>query len=164
MRRPLIAVLSVLVAATFASGHSAAQGSNSREEPARFAGRASSREGSGILSGFPRLKSAKAPARKLESVNACMKYRQQKLVEDGGLRMELRNCCHGPVKCAISWEVRCGGDGKADARSADLEISAGSTESAYGYGTECGNESWRITSVKWNCETAATGDASPGEL
>jgi len=136
MRRPLIAVLSVLVAATFASGHSAAQGS----------------------------KSAKAPAKKLESVNACMKYRQQKLVEDGGLRMELRNCCRGPVKCAISWEVRCGREGKPDPRSADLQIEAGSTESAFGYGTECGDDSWRISSVKWNCETAATGEASPGEL
>jgi hypothetical protein len=140
MRRPLIAVLSVLVAATFASGHSAAQGSKSA-------------------------KTEKAPTRKVESVNACMKYRQQKLVEDGGLRMELRNCCRGPVKCAISWEVRCGRDGKADARSADLEISAGSTESAYGYGTECGNESWRISSVKWNCETTSTsGDVTNDEI
>jgi len=121
MRRPLIAVLSVLVAATFASGHSAAQGSKS--------------------------------AKKLESVNACMKYRQQKLVEDGGLRMELRNCCHGPVKCAISWEVRCGRGGKPDARSADLEISAGTTESAFGYGTECGNDGWQISGVRWNCES-----------
>lgn len=141
MRRPLIAVLSVLVAATFASGHSAAEGSKSAKA------------------------SDKAPAKKLEAVNACMKYRQQKLVEDGGLRMELRNCCHGPVKCAISWEVRCGRDGKPDPRSADLEIEAGRTESAYGYGTECGNEGWRIASVKWNCETAATGDEVPsGEL
>lgn len=128
MRRPLIAVLSVLVAATFASGHSAAQGS----------------------------KAVKGPTRKLESVNACMKYRQQRLVEDGGLRMELRNCCHGPVKCAISWEVRCGNDGKADPKSADLEISAGTTESAYGYGTACGNDGWRISGIKWNCETAGT--------
>jgi hypothetical protein len=139
MRRPLIAVLSVLVAATFASGHSAAQGSKSAKTP------------------------EKAPAKKLESVNACMKYRQQKLVEDGGLRMELRNCCHGPVKCAISWEVRCGREGKPDLQSADLQIEAGSTESAYGYGA-CGNDSWRIAAVKWNCETAATGDANPGEL
>lgn len=139
MRRPLIAVLSVLVAATFASGHSAAQGSKSAKAP------------------------EKAPARKLESVNACMKYRQQKLVEDGGLRMELRNCCHGPVKCAISWEVRCGREGKPALQSADLQIEAGGTESAYGYGA-CGNDAWRIAAVKWNCETAATGEASPGEL
>ena len=89
MRRPLIAVLSVLVAATFASGHSAAQGPSSAKTSAKTP--------------------AKAPTKKLESVMACMKYRQQKLVEDGGLRMELRNCCHGPVKCAISWQVRCGG-------------------------------------------------------
>ena len=133
MRRPLIAVLPVLLAATFASGHSAAQGTKSA-------------------------KSAKAPVKKLESVMACMKYRQQRLVEDGGLRMELRNCCHGPVKCAVSWEVRCGRDGKPDAKSADLEIAAGSTESAFGYGTECGNDGWRISSVKWNCETAAAAD------
>ena len=133
MRRPLFAVLSVLVAATLASGHSAAQG--------------------------PR--SAKAPAKKLESVMACMKYRQQKLVEDGGLRMELRNCCRGPVKCAISWEVRCCRGGKPDAKSADLEIPAGSTESAFGYGTGCGNDGWQISGVRWNCETAqASGDAS----
>jgi hypothetical protein len=138
MRRPLIAVLSVLVAATFASGHSAAQGSKTPD---------------------------KAPARKLESVNACMKYRQQKLVEDGGLRMELRNCCHGPVKCAISWEVRCGREGKPDARSADLQIEAGSTESAYGYATACGNDGWRISSVKWNCETAGpSGEPTNGEI
>ena len=137
MRRPLIAVLSVLVAATIASGHSAAQGS----------------------------KSAKAPTKKLDSVMACMKYRQQRLVEDGGLRMELRNCCRGPVKCAISWEVRCGKDAKPDPKSADLEISAGTTESAYGYGTECGNDGWRISGVKWNCETAGSGDEIPaGEL
>ena len=44
MRRPLFAVLSVLVAATFASGHSAAQGSKSAKMP------------------------AKAPARKLDSL------------------------------------------------------------------------------------------------
>ena len=131
MRRPLFAVLPVLVAATIASGHSAAQGS----------------------------KSAKAPTKKLESVMACMKYRQQKLAEDGGLRMELRNCCHGPVKCAISWEVRCGRGGKPDARSADLAIPAGGTESAYGYGASaCGNEGWQIAKVRWNCETAKTGD------
>src|SRR3954451_7502626 len=115
MQRPLIAVLPVLVAMTFATGHSAAQGSKSGKQP------------------------APPPARKLEAVNACMKYRQQRLVEDGGLRMELRNCCHGPVKCAISWEVRCQGAGNAEPRSADLEISAGSTESAYGYANECGN-------------------------
>jgi hypothetical protein len=133
MRRPLFAVLAVLVAATIASGHSAAQGSNSAK--------------------------AKAPVQKLESVNACMKYRQQKLVEDGGLRMELRNCCHGPVKCAISWQVRCGRGGKPDARSADLEISAGSTESAYGYG-ECGNDGWQISGVRWNCESVRTDDAA----
>src|SRR3982751_3643854 len=136
MRRPLMAVLSVLVAATFASGHSAAQG--------------------------PR--SVKAPAKKLEPVMACMKYRQQKLVEDGGLRMELRNCCHGPVKCAISWQVRCEG-GKPDAKSADLEIAAGTTESAYGYGTDCGNQGWKIMGVSWNCETAAAAADKPaGEI
>src|SRR5262245_54547691 len=130
MRRPLMAVLLVLVAAAFASGHSAAQGS----------------------------KSAKAPAKKLESVMACMKYRQQRLVEDGGLRMELRNCC-GPVKCSISWQVRClGGGDKPGAKSADLDIAPGSTESAYGYGTECGNAGWRISDVRWNCETAASPD------
>lgn len=145
MRRPLIAVLSVLVAATFAAGHSAAQGSNSAKTSEKTPD--------------------KAPARKLDSVMACMKYRQQKLVVDGGLRMELRNCCRGPVKCAISWEVRCGRDGKPDARSADLEIEAGRTESAFGYGTECGNDGWRISGVKWNCETAATGGETPsGEL
>src|SRR5262245_58240506 len=131
MRRPLIAVLSVLVAATVASGHTAARES----------------------------KSAKTPVQKLESVNACMKYRQQKLVEDCGLRMELRNCCHGPVKCAISWEVRCGRGGKPDARSADLEISAGTTESDSGYG-ECGNDAWQISGVRWNCESVKTDDAA----
>ena len=132
MRRPLIAVLPVLVAATFASGHSAAQGSKSAKAP--------------------------APVQKLESVMACMKYRQQKLAEDGGLRMELRNCCHGPVKCAISWEVRCGRGGKPDAKSADLQIAPGSTESAFGYGTECGNAQWQISGVRWNCETADSPD------
>jgi len=132
MRPPLFAVLPVLVAAALASGHSAAQGSRSAK------------------------KSGRAPVQKLESVNACMKYRQQRLVEDGGLRMELRNCCHGPVKCALSWEVRCGRGGKPDAKSADLEIAAGTTESAFGYGTECGADGWQIAGVKWNCETAAT--------
>ena len=133
MRRPLFAVLPVLLAATFASGHSAAQGTKSA-------------------------KSAKAPVKKLESVMACMKYRQQRLVEDGGLRMELRNCCHGPVKCAISWEVRCGGGAKPDAKSADLEIAPGRTESTFGYGTTCGDERWQISGVRWNCETAAPVD------
>jgi hypothetical protein len=133
MRRPLIAVLPVLVAAALASGHSAAQGSKSAGTP------------------------GKGPVQKLESVNACMKYRQQKLVEDGGLRMELRNCCHGPVKCSVSWQVRCGG-GQPDPRSADLQIAAGTTESAYGYG-ECGNDAWQISGVKWNCETAAAPDS-----
>ena len=140
MRRPLFAVLSVLVAATLASGHSAAQGPRSAKMP------------------------AKAPTQKLESVMACMKFRQQKLVEDGGLRMELRNCCRGPVKCAISWEVRCGRAGKPEAKSADLEIPAGSTESAFGYGTSCGQSEtagWRISRVRWNCETAqASGELS----
>jgi hypothetical protein len=144
MRRPLFAVLSVLVAATLASGHSAAQGPRSATTPAKTP--------------------AKAPTQKLESVMACMKYRQQRLVEDGGLRMELRNCCHGPVKCAISWEVRCGGGGKPEAKSADLEIPAGSTESAFGYGTSCGQGEtggWRISRVRWNCETAqASGELS----
>jgi hypothetical protein len=135
MRRPLIAVLPVLVAASFASGHSAARES----------------------------KSAKAPVQKLESVNACMKYRQQKLVEDKGLRMELRNCCRGPVKCAISWEVRCPRGAKPDAQSADLEISPGTTESAFGYGA-CGNDAWQISAVKWNCETAKTGSEPGGEI
>ncbi len=139
MRRPLFAVLAVLVAATIAAGHSAAQGSMSANASAK----------------------AKAPVQKLESVNACMKYRQQKLVEEGGLRMELRNCCHGPVKCAISWEVRCGRSGKPDARSADLEISAGTTESAYGYGA-CGNDDWQISGVRWNCESVRT-DAAPSD-
>ena len=141
MRRPLFAVLPVLVAATLASGHSAAQGSRSAKTPAKTPG--------------------KAPTQKLESVMACMKYRQQRLVEDGGLRMELRNCCHGPVKCAISWEVRCGRGGKPEAKSADLEIPAGSTESAFGYGTSCGDDAWRISGVRWNCETApASGEPS----
>src|SRR3954463_9202644 len=138
MRRPLMALLSVLVAATFASGHPAAQGPRSAKTAP-----------------------AKPETKKLESVMACMKYRQQRLVEDGGLRMELRNCCHGPVKCAISWQVRCEGVGKGDAKSADLEISAGSTESAYGYGNECGNNGWRISAVRWNCESVKRGDASP---
>ena len=137
MRRPLMAVLAVLVAATFAAGHSAAQGS--RSAPAKAP--------------------AKRPVQKLESVNACMKYRQQRLVEDGGLRMELRNCCHGPVKCAISWEVRCGHSGTPDAKSADLEISPGTTESAYGYGA-CGDDGWKISGVRWNCESVKTDDAA----
>ena len=145
MRRPLIAVLSVLVAATSASGHPAAQGPSSARAQAKASEKAP----------------AKAPTKKLESVMACMKYRQQKLVEDGGLRMELRNCCHGPVKCAISWEVRCGRAGKPEAQAADLEIAAGSTESAFGYGTGCGNDGWRISGVRWNCETAqAAGELS----
>ena len=38
------------------------------------------------------------------------------------------------------------GDSKAEAKSADLEISAGTTESAFGYG-ECGNNGWRISSA-----------------
>jgi hypothetical protein len=135
MRRPLFAVLSVLVAATFAAGHSAARGSNSAKTP------------------------AKGPVKKLESVMACMKYRQQRLVEDGGLRMELRNCCHGPVKCSVSWKVHCQHGGAADTKSADLEIAAGTTESAYGYGTECGNDGWQISEVRWNCETAAAAAA-----
>jgi hypothetical protein len=129
MRRTRFAVLTVLVAAAFASGHSAAQGPIS------------------------------AKVKKLESVMACMKYRQQRLVEDGGLRMELRNCCHGPVKCSISWQVRCQRGGRPDTKSADLEITAGSTESAYGYGTGCGNDGWKISDVRWNCETAASADA-----
>jgi hypothetical protein len=129
MWRSLFAALSVLVATIFASGHSAARGS----------------------------KSAKGP--KVEVVNACMKYREQKLVEDDGLRMELRNCCHGPVKCAVSWRVRCGRSGPTDPRSADLQIAAGATESAYGYGTECGDEGWQILAVRWNCETDPTGDS-----
>ena len=136
MRRPLFAALPVLVAALAASGHSAAEGSRSAKRSAK----------------------KPVPVQKLESVNACMKYRQQRLVEDGGLRMELRNCCHGPVKCALSWEVRCGRSGKPDAKSAELEIAAGTTESAFGYGTECGNDGWRISSVKWNCETTAAAD------
>jgi hypothetical protein len=86
-----------------------------------------------------------------------MKYREQKLVEDGGLRMELRNCCHGPVKCSVSWQVRCGRSGPSDRRSADLQVAAGATESAYGYGTECGDEGWQILGVRWNCETDASG-------
>jgi hypothetical protein len=134
--RPRIAVLPVLVAALFASGHSAAQGPSSAKTP------------------------AKGPVKKLESVMACMKYRQQKLVEDGGLRMELRNCCHGPVKCSIQWQVRCSHAGQADAKTADLEIAAGSTESAYGFGTECGNDGWQISNVRWNCETAASATTS----
>ena len=138
MRRPLMAVLAVLVAATFAAGHSAAQGSRSAKAPAKAP--------------------AKGPVQKLESVNACMKYRQQKLVEDGGLRMELRNCCHGPVKCAISWEVRCGRGGQPDPKSADLEISAGSTESAYGYAGGCGNEGWQISGIRWDCESVKKDD------
>jgi hypothetical protein len=140
MRRPLFALLPVLVAVAFASGHSAAQGPRSAKTPAR------------------------PPVQKLESVMACMKYRQQKLVEDGGLRMELRNCCHGPVKCAISWQVRCQQGGKPDAKSVDLEIPAGSTESAYGYGTECGNDGWQISSIRWNCETVKAGDDQPSDL
>jgi len=133
MRLPTrIAVLPVLVAALFASGHSVAQGRSSAN--------------------------TKGPVKKLESVMACMKYRQQKLVEDGGLRMELRNCCHGPVKCSVSWQVRCGRGGSADAKSADLEIAAGATESAFGYGTECGSDGWQISGVRWNCETAAAAD------
>lgn len=130
MRRPLFAALPMLVATTFASGHLAARGSKSGEEP------------------------------KIEAVNSCMKYREQKLVEDGGLRMELRNCCHGPVKCSLSWRVRCGRRGPSDPRSADLQIAAGATESAYGYGTECGDEGWQILGVRWNCETDAAGDSN----
>jgi len=129
MRRSLFAALPMLVATMFASGHSAARGSKSAREP------------------------------KIEAVNACMKYREQKLVEDGGLRMELRNCCHGAVKCSVSWQVRCGRRGPSDPRSADLQIAAGATESAYGYGSECGDEGWQILGVRWNCETDATGDS-----
>lgn len=128
MRRSLLVALPMLVATTFASGHSAARGSKSAKQP------------------------------KVEAENACMKYREQKLVEDGGLRMELRNCCHGPVKCSVSWQVRCGRNGPSDPRSADLQIAAGATESAYGYGTDCGDEGWRVLGVRWNCETA-TGDS-----
>ncbi len=35
-------------------------------------------------------------------------------------------------------------------------IAAGSTESAYGFGTACGNDGWQISGVRWNCETAAS--------
>ena len=133
MRRSLFAALPMLVATVFASGHSAARGSRSAQQP------------------------KKGP--KIEAVNACMKYREQKLVEDGGLRMELRNCCHGPVKCSVSWQVRCGRRGPSDPRSADLQIAAGATASAYGYGTECGDEGWQIFGVRWSCETDATADS-----
>src|SRR4029453_16159769 len=76
---------------------------------------------------------------------------------------ELRNCCHGPVKCAISWEVHCPRGAKPDAQSANLEISAGSTESAFGYGA-CGDDAWQISAVKWTCETARTSDEPTGEI
>ena len=138
MRRPLFAVLAVLVAATFASGHSAAQGSESAKTP------------------------AKAPVQKLESVNACMKYRQQRLVEDGGLRMELRNCCHGPVKCAISWEVRCERGGKPDAKSRRSGDLGGQHGVRLRLRHECGNDGWRISGVRWNCETVKHGRRLPG--
>ena len=145
MRRPLFAVLAVLVAATCAPGHSAARGSRSGQTPTTAS-------------------RTKGPVQKLESVNACMRYRQQRLVEEGGLRMELRNCCHGPVKCAISWAVRCASDSKAETKSADLEISAGTTESAYGYGTACGNDGWRISDVRWNCESVKAGEAARDDI
>ena len=125
MRRRIVAVLPALVAATFASGYSAAQGS----------------------------KSAKPRPKPVESVMACMKFRQQRLAEDRGLRMELRNCCHGPVKCSISWQARCDGDGPPDSKSAELQITAGATESAYGYAPSCGDDGWRISDVRWNCQT-----------
>jgi hypothetical protein len=124
----MVAVWPALVAALFASasGHSAARGS----------------------------KSVKPPSKPVESVMACMKFRQQRLVEDQGLRMELRNCCHGPVKCSVSWQVRCDGGGAPDPKSADLQIAAGATESAYGYATSCGDDGWRISDVRWSCETS----------
>jgi len=125
MRRRLAVVLPALIAATFASGDLAARG--------------------------PR--SLKPPPKLVESVRACMKFRQQRLAEDKGLRMELRNCCHGPVKCSISWQVRCENDRPPDARSADLRIAAGTTQSAYGDAASCGDDGWRISDVRWNCET-----------
>ena len=140
MRRPLYAVLSVLVAASFASGHSAAQGSRSAKK---------ARQGTGQEAGIG---------------EACMKYRQQRLVQDGGPAHGVAQLLPraGQVRDFVGGQLRPKG-GKPDGKSANLEIPAGATESAFGYG---GVRRRRLADlgVKWDCETAKTSDEPAGEI
>ena len=143
MRRPLIAVLSVLVAATFAPG-------TRRHRLQKSAKTLNARQGAsqeaGIGDGVHEIPAAEA--------------RRGRRVAYGAAQLLPRA---GQVRDFVGGALR-----GAASRTPDRRIwrsRPARTESAFGYGTECGNDGWRISGVKWNCETAATGDETPsGEL
>ncbi len=94
-------------------------------------------------------------AKKKRAIRRCVDYRQEQ--RDDGLRIRLRNDCGFELSCTVSWRVRCDEDEpETQRRKAEtLLIDEGVTDGVYASAAACGDDGWRVSSVRWTCRDAA---------
>jgi hypothetical protein len=89
------------------------------------------------------------------SLADCARFDQQDL-GDAKVAFAIRNACSIPIDCSVSWRVVCApGSPKRRAThpgAARFAITEGGSQSAEASAAVCGDDSWLIDSVLWNCQ------------
>jgi hypothetical protein len=100
-----------------------------------------------------------AAADRHRSVADCTSFDQADRGEDA-IAFTIKNRCTMPVDCTISWQVVCAPASKkrraVHASAAKLVLASGDSSSAEATASVCGDDTWVIADVSWNC--AANSD------
>ena len=84
------------------------------------------------------------------AVSRCVSY-ERRSTGDDGLELRLSNECEFSIACTVSWQLRCGRGKRPEARSSDLELGSGATDSAFASAGACEGD-WEISRVHWSCD------------
>ena len=85
----------------------------------------------------------------------CVKYTQKKGVDEQSVDVGLRNRCRFAVSCTVEWTVSCeDDDDKTPVRrqSRFVEHDRGDSEIVSASAAICGDGSWAVDDIRWNCE------------
>ena len=91
-------------------------------------------------------------AQQPESATDCVGVRRSEMGD--GLRFELQNDCGRELACKISWNLKCGDAPPKLRERGDekFEIAVDASQAVEATAEACGNRSWRIDDVRWNCQ------------
>jgi len=98
---------------------------------------------------------ALAERTKNRSVGDCAAFDQEDKGDDK-VEFTIRNSCSVPVDCAISWRVVCAPSShkrrNVHPGTAKLALDEGNVKQAEASAEICGDDSWAIDAVEWNCQ------------
>jgi hypothetical protein len=95
-----------------------------------------------------------AAAHHHRTVTECTTFDQADKGEDS-VAFTIKNQCTIPVACTVSWQVVCAPSSKkrraVHASAAKLALTSGATSSAEASASVCGDDTWTIADVSWQC-------------